>query len=254
MFTELARRLGQPISVRRSRRLAESGSALYRTVQNCQIPMLGFLIELAVGHTRSGVFVDVGANDGVAHSNTFGLASIGWSGLCIEPVPVAARKCGIAHKNHDVKVLEVAIAGPSQRYMDLILANELSTGVEQVARLYQQLAWARPHMTREALRVQTMTLDDALTSAGIATEIDVLSVDVEGAEASVFEGFSIKSYSPKLIIVELVDTHPDFRGVCEQQSSLRSHIEGSGYTVMFKDYVNTVFIRSDRLSLSSVQG
>src|SRR2546428_3922916 len=49
---------------------------------------------------REGVFVDVGAYDGVALSNTYYFEKeLGWSGLCIEPNPLAyerlarTRKC-----------------------------------------------------------------------------------------------------------------------------------------------------------------
>src|SRR5260370_22486366 len=50
---------------------------------------------------RDGIFVDVGAYDGVALSNTYYFEKeLGWSGLCVEPNPVAYkgliqnRKCG----------------------------------------------------------------------------------------------------------------------------------------------------------------
>ena len=37
---------------------------------------------------RNGVFVDVGAYDGTTFSNTlFFERSMGWSGLCVEPLP-----------------------------------------------------------------------------------------------------------------------------------------------------------------------
>ena len=40
---------------------------------------------------RKGVFVDVGAHDGVTFSNTLMLErDFDWSGVCIEPLPSAA--------------------------------------------------------------------------------------------------------------------------------------------------------------------
>lgn len=39
-----------------------------------------------------GTFLDIGANDGVTLSNTRALALLGWSGILVEPAPMAYRK------------------------------------------------------------------------------------------------------------------------------------------------------------------
>lgn len=45
-----------------------------------------FINELFAGQ-KKGVFIDVGANDGITFSNTYALEQIGWTGICIEPHP-----------------------------------------------------------------------------------------------------------------------------------------------------------------------
>ena len=43
---------------------------------------------------RRGVFVEAGANDGIAQSNTYYLERyLGWRGLLIEPIPELFRRC-----------------------------------------------------------------------------------------------------------------------------------------------------------------
>jgi len=45
------------------------------------------IIETLFPGKTNGVFVDIGANDGVTFSNTYLLEKLGWSGLVIEPIP-----------------------------------------------------------------------------------------------------------------------------------------------------------------------
>ena len=37
------------------------------------------------GPEFKGTFLDIGANDGVTFSNTYGLSLKGWRGVCVEP-------------------------------------------------------------------------------------------------------------------------------------------------------------------------
>ncbi|NQV72724.1 FkbM family methyltransferase, partial [bacterium] len=44
--------------------------------------------QILLGSTTGGIFVDVGAHDGITFSNTYFFESVrGWTGLCIEPNP-----------------------------------------------------------------------------------------------------------------------------------------------------------------------
>src|SRR5260221_7249446 len=46
-----------------------------------------FLYENFFRTKREGVFVDIGAHDGIFYSNTKFFEELGWQGLCIEPIP-----------------------------------------------------------------------------------------------------------------------------------------------------------------------
>ena len=72
----------------------------------------------------------------------------------------------------------------------------------------------------------------------------VTIVDVEGAEASVFAGFSISRWKPTMIIAELTHTHPDLHVISAGDAHLQSAIQKAGYSVVYKDAINTVFARA----------
>jgi hypothetical protein len=68
-----------------------------------------FLLENFFRGRRNGVFLDIGAYDGETLSNTlFFEESMGWTGLCVEPLPSAfaklkARRKAVCEKHLDCR-------------------------------------------------------------------------------------------------------------------------------------------------------
>ena len=84
----------------------------------------------------------------------------------------------------------------------------------------------------------------------VPKEFDVLVVDVEGKEAEVFETFELDEWKPKMLIIELEDEHPSFQkyeDLVNRIKDLRQYILDKGYTEIFKDHINTVFVRNENL-------
>lgn len=215
----------------------------FPTQDSCQIPNLSFLFERFVGATVNGFFVEVGAFDGVFASNTWGLAEKGWSGLLIEPIPDFAEKCRLNHKAHPkVTVVEVAIGAPETSELKLALAGTLTSGNAQSRLQVAQAPWACGVDFSTEVTVASVSLDYVLETHGVPVSFDVLVVDVEGLETEVFAGFSLQRYKPKMIIVELLDTHPDLSSLASSDGDLGIRLAKAGYVVVFKDTINTVFV------------
>ena len=156
-----------------------------------------------------GVFIEAGANDGVRQSNTYYFEKIrGWTGLLVEPVPELAAEC---RKNRRASVVaesalvaqDVAGATVDLRVAGLMstVAGALGDGAataDHVAagRAVQGLAEAR------TIRVAARTLSALIDEAGIVGEIDLLSLDVEGAEEAVLRGLDFARHAPRFICVE----------------------------------------------------
>lgn len=131
-----------------------------------------------------GFFVEVGAFDPVALSQTFHLEQRGWDGLLIEPVPAHAERL----KSRRARVVQAACGSPSQhgQEMPIYLASTRSS---------------LRYPYGPALLVPVVTLDSILAEAGVR-HVEFLSVDVEGAEVDVLSGLSFDRYRPKLILLE----------------------------------------------------
>ena len=221
-------------------------SAYYTQQLDCQISSLAHLYSQFLGEREHGTFVEVGANDGVFVSNTWGLAARHWEGFMAEPVPSLAEACRKNHRRHPgVRVLETAIGDGSQSVMTLSLAGALTTASPDQVGEYGSVAWSSYELTGQEISVPAQSLDCFLAEVDVQPDFDVLVVDVEGLESTVFAGFTLSKWCPKMMIVELEDSHPQFRATRFESASLGRSISHSGYVIVYKDAINTVFVRED---------
>jgi len=225
---------------------AESVDDFYASSESCQIPSLSPLLSQFLGNRTMGSFVEVGGYDGISYSNTWGLAERGWSGLLIEPVKEHLDTARAAHAQHkSVSFLQIAISRPGLSEITLAVCGPLTSGDRDVLQehlntLEDALA-VRPH----ALTVPALTLDQALIDSGVQAGFDLLVVDVEGHEADVFAGFSIADWQPRMIAVELTDTHTSIHASKQSHGALYQQLLKHDYIPIFKDSVNTLLVRRD---------
>jgi FkbM family methyltransferase len=237
----LARRAGYDIVRRRP---GKSAAPLYALSPTCQIPTLGFLYELFLGNPEDGTFVEAGAFDGETYSNSSCLADRGWRGVYVEPVPGFAEACRRRHAGNPRVSVVVAAIGSAPGEMTITTGGPLSTAAPELAREYRETDWAKGEFARAGeVRVPVVTLDQLLQEQNIMPGFDVLGVDVEGLETAVFAGFDLARWMPRMMIVELADTHPELTSTRRAHASLSRDLARAGYVVVYKDAINAVFVQ-----------
>jgi FkbM family methyltransferase len=140
---------------------------------------------------KKGVFIEVGANNGIDQSNTYYLEKLlGWRGYLIEAIPELSQLCKKTRKNS--VVFNCALVAPENHGSKIKIAYDRST---------------RGLMSRidgregDIVEVIGRTLTDVLIE-GKAKSIDFFSLDVEGFELEVLKGLDFSKYKPTLILVE----------------------------------------------------
>jgi len=141
-------------------------------VQNLKLPKHGF-------------FIDVGTADGITFSNTYYFEKQGWQGICFEPSPTQFQQAQLFRQ--DVRPQAIADQdGEMELYLSASSPN-----------------WASllPSDDDTAhIRVPVKSLATVVKEEKIKN-IDVLSIDVEGAETLVLQGFPFAKLSPRIMIV-----------------------------------------------------
>jgi len=159
------------------------------------------LIREYFGNMRGGLFVEVGANDPTSpESQSFHLESqLGWSGLLVEPIPYLAD---LARQERPLAtVCECACTSPEKvGFLELLIPrveNELLTGHASLEANIDE----HNYQEFEKVKVEAITLSQLCYDKGIH-QIDLLSIDVEGAELDVLLGADLQKLRPRLILLE----------------------------------------------------
>ena len=157
------------------------------------------------GNRRDGAFVDIGAHNGVTFSNTlFFERELNWRGLCVEPIPevfsqlVSNRQCTCVHAC-------VAEEAGTKEFVRVHGYAEMLSGIaglhdpRHVERIHREVRDQGGAL--EVIRVQSVRLDALLAQHGI-TSIDLLCIDVEGAELDVLGSFDLRRARPAVVCIE----------------------------------------------------
>jgi len=145
-----------------------------------------------------GVFVDVGAFHPRQFSNTQLLYERGWRGLNVDATPGSMRLFD-ALRPGDVNV-EAAVSDTPERVVlhSWGLHAENTIAADQVRAAEQALGPAP-----ERIEVAARTLTEILDASPLRdAEIDLLTVDAEGADLAVLRSLDWSRYRPRIVIGE----------------------------------------------------
>jgi FkbM family methyltransferase len=204
-----------------------------------------FLFEHFFRGKRGGVFVDIGAYDGEKFSNSlFFERSMGWTGLCVEPLPSAfARLCATRKA-----VCKQCCVADFEGEADFV---EADAGIDE--KMLSGLAEKfdprhRSHLeahaiSRQTRRVQVRKLSSLLEEQNLY-DIDLCSIDVEGAEVSILTPLDLQKFRISVFAIE--NDYPD--------ESLITLMRSKGYDLVARLAHDCIFKRQDvqRLPLTTV--
>lgn len=190
------------------------------------------VIRSLLDETRQGIYVDVGCHEPVRSSNTLSLYLHGWHGVNIDANPRLIERFK-ATRLRDIAVC----AAISDQEHDLVF-HEFDD--ERVSTVSEEVLpeWQTKWKKRSERVVRTRTLDSVLQEhLEPGTEIDLLSVDVEGHDLNVLRSIDLEVFRPKLIVVEM--HHLDLMRVCE--SPINRHLAQEGFRQIGYDTLNGYF-------------
>ena len=161
-----------------------------------------YLDERVFKGKRNGVFVEIGGYDGITGSNCLFFELIrGWTGLLIEPSPTYFSRAAGFRK---ATCLQLAVADEEGTAEFL----EVQQGYSQMSGLtatynekIRETVENDPRHKGELIQVKTRTLP-AILDTQFLTEIDFISLDVEGGELAVLSTFPFDKYRVQAWTIE----------------------------------------------------
>lgn len=183
------------------------------------------------GGTYKGSFIDVGAMDGIHLSNTYFLEKRGWEGICIEANPDYIELL----KNNRKEVVHAVVSRKNKQEV-IFYANKwgaFSTVSEETKKKFEKkfTDWCTDW---KQVKVPMRTLDNILEDYAAHEHFDVLSIDCEGEDLAVLEGFNLAKYRPRIAIVESLSVTTD--------NKIKTYMNKFGYTYAKKlEHCNMFF-------------
>lgn len=144
---------------------------------------------------RKGFFLDVGCAWPIKASNTFYLEHrLGWSGLAVDALPDYADAW--KKRRRRSKFFNYLVTDRSGTVESFFRSELLGISTMRPPKEFEGR-----EIKYEEIRVPTITLTNLLDQNGVS-QVDFVSMDIEGAELLALAGFDIDRFRPQLACVE----------------------------------------------------
>jgi FkbM family methyltransferase len=142
-------------------------------------------------YITDGFFIEIGAYDGRIFSNTYVLESLGWKGICVEPVPEIFDQL---KNNRTCICIQSCISDKEGTTLfRQVCDHEVFSGIVEKTDPRHIANLAKNYSTADLIyyEVPCTTLSTLIQTCSII-EIHVLSIDTEGGELDILRSLSDK--------------------------------------------------------------
>jgi FkbM family methyltransferase len=147
-------------------------------------------------YSYKGIVMDVGGGEAERYSFSKHFIDNGWRGIIFEP----NDKYYLDHKNAGHEIYQYAVSNRDEKNIEFTCYfNGDEMGSPGLG--YKGPGVIDPFIPKRTITVDMITLNTFFKENNLK-EVDLLSVDVEGWELEVMEGFDTNLYSAKFIVLE----------------------------------------------------
>lgn len=205
-----------------------------------QIGQDKYLDEQVFHKSRNGIFVDVGAHDGVSLSNTYFFEKErDWTGICIEANPDLFEQ--LKHNRECVTLCNAAYDKRSTlQFMKTSGYTEMLSGVvddynpKHLSRIQSEINHYGGDT--QVINVESVRLGDVFKEHQIEI-VDYLSIDVEGSELKVLQGIDFDR-----VHINVVDFEENYT---EDTEEIHNLLQSKGFRLLKKHYFDVFYINKD---------
>ncbi|WP_170108794.1 FkbM family methyltransferase [Spirosoma oryzae] len=156
------------------------------------------LIQNVLKKVNNGFYVEIGSNEPIQHSNTFGYYLQGWRGITVDANPKMVE----LHKK--IRPKDIAIwTAISDKEEEVVFYEFDMDEISTINENFYLKEKDKQKIVRQTT-IKTRTLDSILDEyLPKQTNIDLLSIDVEGHDFQVLQSINLDKYRPKLVVIEM---------------------------------------------------
>ena len=148
-------------------------------------------------YSYKGIMVEVGAGPTNFYSMSKHFRDNGWRTICVDP----DGKCVIMHKAENREIYQYACSNYDGKSKFKVVSSGWDEKNDGISYSALDIKYNMPNHKYSEIDVEVLKLDTLLEKLSI-DKVDYVSIDVEGWELEVIEGFNVKKYQPKIIVLE----------------------------------------------------
>ena len=174
-----------------------------------------------------GIMIEVGAGPTVFYSMSKHFRDNGWRCICIDPNPKFVND----HKKNGNEIHQLAISNyEGESEFSIVSTGMWDNEYDGISYSGLEIKYKMPNYKVDKVQVKVRTLNSLLDELTVEN-VDFISVDVEGSEIEVIEGFDVNRYNPKVILLENYTHDPKYE----------TFMDSLGYKLNTKIEYNYIF-------------
>ena len=199
-----------------------------------QIGQDKYVCEHIFSNKKNGFFIELGAADGLIHSNTYYMEKeLDWDGICIEPAP---KYKDALIKNRNCKKWFCPVFSSSGKDVEFSVVD-----CGELSGISNYLGNIGNFKVEDKVILKTKTLTEILDESNAPKYIDYLSLDTEGTELEILKGLDFSKY-----LIGYISIEHNYKPL---RHELRNYLHGKGYVFSrwnrFDDeYIHDLLARS----------
>lgn len=181
----------------------------------CQEDIL--LNEYIFKNKQNGIYVELGALDGILYSNTkFFEDQLNWTGILIEPHPEKFKSLQLNRPNNFLFNNLVSCHKEPLEFRYFVDCHAAVSGVENTLSQWHIDTFYEPcnFLPQNKIFIKPVSLTEIVRSTNL-THIDFLSLDVEGHEYEVLKSWDF-SIPINIILIETLGVEPEKDELCRE--------------------------------------
>ena len=196
---------------------------------------------------RNGIFLEMGALDGVTYSNTkFFEDTLGWTGVLIEPHPIQFNNLKKTRPN--CKLFNSLVSDETEELKFKYFLHGLSpvSGIADTLPESHIKNWFESDnpqfkdLPQSEIMMKPVTLTSIINASGV-DHIDFFSLDVEGHELNVLKSFDF-SIPVNVLLIECLDDND------AKELEISDLLKRNGFIFLEKTAHNNIWLNERELS------
>ena len=181
-------------------------------------------------YRKNGYYIDIGAHHPKRFSNTYKFYRAGWKGINIDPTPGSMK---LFNKLRPLDTnIEVGVSDEPGE-IELYMFNEPAlNSFDKKLSLSRHDSNESDVQIIDTKSIEVVTLNSIIEKyvPSSVSEIDFLSIDVEGFDFNVINSLDLEKYKPYIIAIEIIELKVDD----VMNSNISIHLGKYGYSIIDK--------------------